>query len=49
MNDRKKKKYKTVLYVIRLEGREIYNTFHFGEGDVDKLEVLLKDKITECT
>jgi hypothetical protein len=28
--------------VIGLEGREIYNTFHFGEGEVDKLEVLLK-------
>jgi hypothetical protein len=27
--------------VIGLEGREIYNTFHFGEGEVDKLEVLL--------
>jgi hypothetical protein len=37
-----KKKCKAVLYVIGLEGREIYNTFHFGEGEVDKLEVLLK-------
>jgi hypothetical protein len=37
-----KEKCKAILYVIGLEGREIYNTFHFGESEVDKLEVLLK-------
>lgn len=43
LNDRsEKEKCKAVLYVIGLEVREIYNTFRFGEGEVDKLEVLLK-------
>ena len=43
LNERsEKEKCKAILYVIGLEGREIYNTFHFGESEVDKLEVLLK-------
>ncbi|CAC5384774.1 unnamed protein product [Mytilus coruscus] len=31
------------LYLeVAMEGREIYNTFNFGENEADKLEVLLK-------
>ncbi|CAC5421269.1 unnamed protein product [Mytilus coruscus] len=31
------------LYLeVAMEGREIYNTFNFGENETDKLEVLLK-------
>ncbi|CAC5410620.1 unnamed protein product [Mytilus coruscus] len=37
-----KEQCRAVLYVIGLEGREIYNTFNFGENEADKLEVLLK-------
>ena len=39
LNDRsEKEKCKATLYVIGLEGREIYNTFHFGESEVDKFD-----------
>ncbi|CAC5421262.1 unnamed protein product [Mytilus coruscus] len=37
-----KEQRRAVLYVIGLGGREIYNTFNFGENEADKLEVLLK-------
>ncbi|CAC5393322.1 unnamed protein product [Mytilus coruscus] len=37
-----KEQCRAVLYVIGLEGREIYKTFNFGENEADKLEVLLK-------
>ncbi|CAC5418952.1 unnamed protein product [Mytilus coruscus] len=37
-----KEQCRAVVYVIGLEGREIYNTFNFGENEADKLEVLLK-------
>ncbi|CAC5362482.1 unnamed protein product [Mytilus coruscus] len=37
-----KEQCRAVLYVIGLEGREIYNTLNFGENEADKLEVLLK-------
>ncbi|CAC5370552.1 unnamed protein product [Mytilus coruscus] len=31
------------LYLeVAMEGREIYNTFNFGENEADKLDVLLK-------
>ncbi|CAC5396826.1 unnamed protein product [Mytilus coruscus] len=34
-----KEQCRAVLYVIGLEGREIYNTFNFGENEADKLKV----------
>ncbi|VDI62424.1 Hypothetical predicted protein, partial [Mytilus galloprovincialis] len=37
-----KEQCRAVLYVIGLDGREIYNTFNFGEHEADKLPVLLK-------
>ncbi|XP_062596544.1 uncharacterized protein LOC134257995 [Saccostrea cucullata] len=37
-----KEKCKALLYVIGQEGREIYNTFAFAAGDVDKLDVLIR-------
>ncbi|CAC5373079.1 unnamed protein product [Mytilus coruscus] len=37
-----KEQCRVILYVIGLEGREIYNTFNFGENEADILDVLLK-------
>lgn len=33
-----KEQCRAVLYVIGLEGREIYNTFNFGENEADNLK-----------
>ncbi|CAC5365632.1 unnamed protein product [Mytilus coruscus] len=38
---------RAALYVIGLEGREIYNTFNFGENEADKLEYLTDLKLID--
>ena len=39
--DKEKEKYKTVLYVMGEEGREIFKTFEISAGDKDKMVPLL--------
>ena len=41
-------KCKTLLYVIGREGREIFNTFTFADGEKDKLDKLIEKFQNYC-
>lgn len=50
MSDKtEKEKCKAVLYIIGLDGREIFNTFNFEANEEDKLEPLFKKFEDYCT